>query len=69
LTISTISQLRDSLPLNRATLVVVSEHTEVVISELATSHMLQELLVMSDDDELEVLLVTTVVDDLIERDC
>jgi len=38
-----------------------------MIRKLITTHMLQELLVVGNDNELKILLVTTVVNDLIER--
>jgi hypothetical protein len=37
-----------------------------VIAELCTLHLLQELFIVSDDNELEVLLVLSTLDDLVQ---
>jgi len=37
-----------------------------VIAELCTLHLLQELFIVGDDNELEVLLVLSTLDDLVQ---
>lgn len=45
------------LPLNDALLLIISTNAVVIITEICTLHVSQELLVMSDDDELKISLL------------
>jgi hypothetical protein len=54
------------LLLNLAVLIRVSRYTIVLVCEISTLHLSNETLVMSDHDELEVLLVLAVHDDLVQ---
>jgi hypothetical protein len=47
-------------------LLPISAHSVVMIGELGDSHFLQELFVVGDDDELEVRLMLSVLDNLIQ---
>lgn len=55
------------MPLDHTLLICVSAHAIVVIGELGALHVLQELFIVSDDDELEIRLVLAVFYDLVQR--
>lgn len=52
---------------DNALLVCISADPTIEIAELRALHLTQELLVMGDDDELEILLLTSSLDDLVQR--
>ena len=58
--------LQETLHLNNALLICISADPEILFTKLIALHLTQELLVVSDDDQLEVRLVTSVLDDLIQ---
>jgi hypothetical protein len=60
-------ETRKTLLLNDALLVRISADPKVVVTKLIALHLPQELLVVSDDDHLEVRLMTSVLDDLVQR--
>jgi len=55
--------ISNRLSLNHTLLPIISTNTVIVLSKVITMHMLQELLIVSDDDELEVGLVLASLDD------
>jgi hypothetical protein len=57
---------RKILSLNDTLLIRISTDLPVVVTELRALHLPQEVLVMSDDDELEVRLMLSSLDDLIQ---
>jgi hypothetical protein len=54
------------LSLDNALLLRVPAYLPIVIAELCTLHLLQELFIVGDDNELEVLLVLSTLDDLVQ---
>lgn len=62
-----LDHIINPLSLNNALLLVISAHPVISVCEVGASHVLQELLVMSDYNQLEVLLVGASLDDLVQR--
>jgi hypothetical protein len=61
---STSHNLGDALPLNDTLLLIVPRNAPIDVRKVTALHGTQELLIVSDDDKLEVLLVATHSDDL-----
>ena len=58
---------RKTLDFNNALLLRISAHSVIVLTKLRALHLAQEFLIVSNDDELEVRLMTSVLDDLVQR--
>jgi hypothetical protein len=58
--------VHNRLLLNHTLLLLVSADTVVVLSEVATIHVFQELFVVGDDNELEIGLVLASLDDAMQ---
>jgi hypothetical protein len=58
---------RETLLLDNALLVCISADSIIVLTELRALPLPHEILVMDNDDELEILLLTSILDDLIQR--
>lgn len=56
----------EHLPLNYRLLSVISSHAIVIVTEVLAFHISQEILVVSDDDELEVGLLLSNFDDVVK---
>ena len=52
---------------DNALLLCISADPSIGIAELRALHLTQELLVMGDDNELEILLLTSSLNDLVQR--
>jgi hypothetical protein len=55
-----------TLLFDNALLVCISADSIVVLTELTALHLTQELLVVSDNDELEIRLMTSVPNNLVQ---
>jgi len=55
-----------TLLVDNALLVCISANSPVVVTELTALHLTQELLVVSDNDELEIRLMTSVPNNLVQ---
>jgi hypothetical protein len=62
-----VVELSDRLASNHTLLFLVSRHAPKAFCECSTIHLLQKLFVMSDDDELEIRLMSSNLDELMER--
>jgi hypothetical protein len=61
-----LGQIADLLTPNGTLLIDVPIHAVIVICKICASHVLQELFIMGNDDELEILLTSTVVNKLVQ---
>src|SRR4051812_38534577 len=64
-----IHETANVLLLNNTLLFLISADAEVIVCEILTLHLLQELFVMSNDNELEIGLSLALFNDHVERFC
>ena len=57
----------DRLPLDDGLLPVTARDTIIIVAEIRALHVPQEILVMGDDNQLEVRLLPSCLDDVVER--
>jgi hypothetical protein len=61
-----LHEIRKRLPLDNALLLRIPAHLPIMIAELCTLHLPQEFFIVSDNDELEILLLLSILDDLVQ---
>jgi hypothetical protein len=61
-----LHEIRKRLSLDNALLLRIPAYLPIVIAELCTLHLLQELFIVGNNDELEILLVLSTLDDLVQ---
>jgi hypothetical protein len=61
-----LHEIRKRLSLDNALLLRVPAYLPIMIAELCTLHLPQELFIVGDNDELEILLLLSILDDLVQ---
>lgn len=61
-----VHQLGQALSMNLTLLLSISGYAIVCLREICTLHLLQEFFIVGDDDELEIWLVLSALNDHVE---
>ena len=56
----------DAFALNKTTLPLVALNTPVFVAEVRALHIAEELLIVGDDNELEIALAATILNNLVQ---